>query len=81
MLLTFCAGNLTVTDEFPAQRPVTRIFDDFFDLHPKNGGVNIREASNFRHHCAHYDVTVLYMPCVARFDGTTNCLKRPASQV
>ena len=31
-LLAFCAGNSPVTGEFPAQRPVTRIFDVFFDL-------------------------------------------------
>ena len=31
-LLAFCAGNSSVTGEFPAQRPVTRGFDVFFDL-------------------------------------------------
>ena len=31
-LLAFCAGNSPVTGEFPAQRPVTRSFDVFFDL-------------------------------------------------
>ena len=31
-LLAICAGNSLVTGEFPAQRPVTRIFDVFFDL-------------------------------------------------
>ena len=31
-LLAVCAGNSPVTDEFPAQRPVTRSFDVFFDL-------------------------------------------------
>ena len=31
-LLAICAGNSPVTGEFPAQRPVTRIFDVFFDL-------------------------------------------------
>ena len=31
-LLAFCAGNLPWTGEFPAQRPVTRSFDVFFDL-------------------------------------------------
>ena len=31
-LLAICAGNSPVTDEFPAQRPVTRSFDVFFDL-------------------------------------------------
>ena len=32
-LLAICAGNSPVTGEFPAQRPVTRTFDVFFDLH------------------------------------------------
>ena len=32
-LLAICAGNSPVSGEFPAQRPVTRSFDDFFDLH------------------------------------------------
>ena len=32
-LLAICAGNSLVTGEFPAQRPVTRSFDVFFDLH------------------------------------------------
>ena len=31
-LLALCAGNSPVTGEFPAQRPVTRIFDVFFEL-------------------------------------------------
>ena len=33
-LLDFWAGNSPVTGEFPAQRPVTRGFDVFFDLRP-----------------------------------------------
>ena len=33
-LLAFCAVNSPVTGEFPAQRPVTRSFDAFFDLCP-----------------------------------------------
>ena len=32
-LLALCAGNSPVPGEFPAQRPVTRTFDAFFDLH------------------------------------------------
>ena len=32
VLLAICAGNSPVTGEFPAQRPVTRSFDIFFDL-------------------------------------------------
>ena len=31
-LLAICAGNSPVTGEFPAQMPVTRSFDIFFDL-------------------------------------------------
>ena len=33
-LLALCAGNSPATGEFPAQRPVTRGFDVFFDLRP-----------------------------------------------
>ena len=33
-LLALCAGNSPVTGEFPAQRPVTRSFDVFFELCP-----------------------------------------------
>ena len=32
-LLALCAGNSPVSGEFPAQRPMTRSFDVFFDLH------------------------------------------------
>ena len=31
-LMAICAGNSSVTGEFPTQRPVTRSFDVFFDL-------------------------------------------------
>ena len=33
-LLAICAGNSSVSGEFPTQRPVTRNFDVFFDLCP-----------------------------------------------
>ena len=36
-LLAFCAGNSPVHGEFPAQRPVTRSFDVFFDLRLNKG--------------------------------------------
>ena len=32
VLLAICARNSPVSGEFPAQRPVTRSFDIFFDL-------------------------------------------------
>ena len=35
-LLAICAGNSPVHGEFPAQRPVTRNFDVYFDMHPNN---------------------------------------------
>ena len=31
-LLAICAGNSPVTGDFPAQKPVTRSFDVFFDM-------------------------------------------------
>ena len=52
-LLAICAGNSPVTDEFPAQRPVTRSFDVFFHLRLN------REAGDLRRHRAHYDVIVM----------------------
>ena len=51
-LLAICAGNSPVTDEFPAQRPVTRSTR-------MNGWVNNGEAGDLRRHRAHYDVTVM----------------------
>ena len=33
-LLAICAGKSPVSGEFPAQRPVTRSFDVFFDMRP-----------------------------------------------
>ena len=59
-LLAICAGNSPVPGKFPAQRPVTRSFDVFFDLRP-NGWVNNREAGDLRHNRAHYVVTVVHM--------------------
>ena len=59
-LLALCAGNSPVTDEFPAQRPLTRSFD-FFSLicAQTNGWVNNRDAGDLRRHGAHYDVIVM----------------------
>ena len=57
--LAICAGNSPVTGEFPAQRPVTRCFDVFFDLRLNKRLINNRHAGDLRRHCAHYGVTVL----------------------
>ena len=56
-LLAICAGNLPVTGEFPAQRPVTWSFDGFFDL--RLGLVDNRDAGDLRRHRAQYDVIVM----------------------
>ena len=37
MLLAICAGKSPATGKFPAQRPVTRSFDVFFDLRLNKG--------------------------------------------
>ena len=58
-LLAFCVGTSPATGEFPAQRPVMRSFDVFFDLRLINGWLNNREASDLRCHRAHYDITVM----------------------
>ena len=58
-LQTLCEGNSPVTGEFSSQRPVTRSFDVFFDLHLNNDWTNHRDASDLRRHRAHYDVTVM----------------------
>ena len=47
------AGNSPVTGELPAQEPVTRNFDVYFDLRLKNGWVNNREAGVLRRHRDH----------------------------
>ena len=59
-----CGEFELVNGEFPAQMPVTRSFDVFFDLRLNlNGWVNNRETGDLRHYCAHCDVTVMnYKP-------------------
>ena len=55
-LLALCAGNSPVAGEFPAQRPVTRSFEVFFNLRLKKW---LSKADDLRRHRAHYDVTVM----------------------
>ena len=58
-LLAFCAENSPVPGEFSAQRPVTRSFDVFFDMHLNKRWVNNPEAGDLRRHRGHYDVNVM----------------------
>ena len=60
-LLAICAGNSPVPGEFPAQRPVTRSLDVFFDLRTNNGWVKNGEAGDLRRHRAHCDVIVMFV--------------------
>ena len=59
LLLSLCAGNSPVTGEFPSQRPVTRIFVVFFDLHMNKRLSKQSICRWFRRHGAHYDVSVI----------------------
>ena len=52
-------GEFTGPGEFPAQRPVTRSFDVFFDLRPNKRLSYNREASDLRRYHGHYDVIVM----------------------
>ena len=58
-LLAICAGNSPVPGELPAQRPVTRNFDVFFDLR-----LNKRLSKQPWGNRGHYDVIVIcYIWC------------------
>ena len=57
-LLAICVENSPVTTgEFPAQRPVTRSFDIFFDLR-LNKQLS-KQPWGWWFHRAHYDVIVM----------------------
>ena len=58
-LLAICAGNSPVTGEFPAQRPVTRSFDVFFDLRLNKQLSTQSWGWWFETLSCHYDVTVM----------------------
>ena len=58
-LLAICGGNSPIPGEFPAQRPVTRSFDIFFDLRLNKRLSNNRKAGDLRRYRAHYGVIVM----------------------
>ena len=66
-LLTICAGNSPVMGEFPAQSPVTRSSDVFFDLRLNARLSKQRWGRWLRRHCVHYDVTVMII------NGVSGC--------
>ena len=57
-LLALCAENSPVTGEFSSQRPVTRSFDVFFDLHLIKR--LSKQSWGWWRHRVHYDVIVMY---------------------
>ena len=55
-----CERNSPLTGELPAQRPVTRSFDVFYDLRlNKRLSKQSWKAGDVRRHHAHYNVTVM----------------------
>ena len=66
-LLAICAENSPVPGEFPAQRPVTRSFDVFFDLRRNKRLSKHSEAGYLRRHRAHYDVIVMSLTPPSQF--------------
>ena len=58
-LLAICAGNSPVSGEFPAQRPVTRSFEVFFDLHLVKRLSKHSRGWWLRRYRAHHDVIVM----------------------
>ena len=71
-LLAIYAGNSPVTGEFPAQRPVTRNFDVFFDLRLNKSRANNHETGDLRRHDAHYDVTAMRWPFIQIYTLSVN---------
>ena len=58
-LLALCEGSSPVTGEFPSQRPKRGALMFSLIRIWSNGWANHWDASDFRHHHAHYDITVM----------------------
>ena len=58
-ILAICSANSPATAEFPAQRLVTRSFDVFLDLRPKEWLSKQWRFGDLSRHYAHYDVIVI----------------------
>ena len=72
-LLALCAGNSSVTGEFPSQRPVARSFYVPFDLCVNKRLGKHRDAGDY-----HYDVTVMKEP-TAHINGCMYVIFAPTS--
>ena len=71
-LQALCTGNSPAIVEFPAQRPLTRSFDIFFDLR-LNCWVNNREAGDVIRHRAHYGVIVMLKQFLVIYTRRKRC--------
>ena len=69
MLLALCAGNSPVTGEFPAERPVTRSIDVFYDLRQNK---RLSDTGDSRRHRAHYDLTLMKFSSFRRGSSTSS---------
>ena len=82
-LLAICAGNSPVSGEFPAQRPVTRSFDVFFDVrlikrlskHSRGWWFETLSHPLWRHHNEHMLSSVPSLYGITRRLATTLWLK------
>ena len=80
-ILEYCYNGLllSVTCEFPSQRPVTLSFDVFFLSAPWiSDWVNNRGAGDLGRHRAHYDVIVVDIDDVLDMNGSQEefCLQK-----
>ena len=90
-LLAICAGNSPVSGEFPAQRPVTRSFDVFFDLRPNKrlskqsrgwwfetlSSPLWRHRNVYQYARAVSDRGAAFDACIGFMDGTARPIARP----
>ena len=70
-LLALCAGTSSAAGDFPAQRPMTRSYDVYFDLCLRKRLRNNREAGDLRRYRAHYDVIVMGMKLLVNSQTAT----------
>ena len=68
------SGNLPVTGGLPSQRPVTWIFDVFFDGFWTNGWANKRDGGDLRCHRIHYDIIVMGRHAPTYFNQKVLCI-------
>ena len=63
--LGYTVYHMMPAGEFPSQRPVTRSFDDFFDLQLNKRLNKNRDTADLKRHRAHYDLTVMSLQGIA----------------